>query len=37
MQEALPFSYLAEVAAGVQPLLSRLLDSALAFAEGRSG
>ena len=33
MQEHLPFDYLPEVAAGVQPHLRRLLQAALAFAE----
>ena len=32
MQEALPFSYLPEVAAGVQPHLERMLKTVLAFA-----
>lgn len=32
MQESLPFDYLPDVAAGVQPHLRRLLQSALAFA-----
>ena len=32
MQEALPFSYLPEVAAGVQPHLERMLKAVLAFA-----
>ncbi|CAM3877495.1 N-formylglutamate deformylase [Paracidovorax anthurii] len=36
MQEALPFDYLPEVAAGVQPHLRRLLEAALAFAQARS-
>ena len=35
MQEALPFDYLPDVAAGVQPHLRRLLQAALAFAESR--
>jgi N-formylglutamate deformylase len=35
MEEALPFGYLPEVAAGVQPHLMRLLGAALAFAETR--
>lgn len=33
MQEALPFDYLPEVAARVQPHLARLLDAVLTFAE----
>ena len=36
MQEALPFDYLPEVAAGVQPHLKRLLEAALAFAQARA-
>jgi N-formylglutamate deformylase len=32
MQEALPFDYLPEVAAGVQPHLQRMLQATLAFA-----
>ncbi|MBS0466656.1 MAG: N-formylglutamate deformylase [Proteobacteria bacterium] len=32
MQEALPFAYLPEAAAGVQPHLERMLQAALAFA-----
>lgn len=35
MQEALPFDYLPDVAAGVQPLLQRLLQAVLDFAEAR--
>ena len=33
MQEALPFDYLPDIAAGVQPHLRRLLGAALAFVE----
>lgn len=33
MQEALPFDYLPELAAGVQPHLQRMLEAVLAFAE----
>jgi N-formylglutamate deformylase len=33
MQEALPFDYLPEVAAGVQPHVRRMLEAALAFVE----
>ena len=36
MQEALPFDYLPEVAAGVQPYLRRMLEAALAFAAAQS-
>ena len=36
MQEALPFDYLPEVAAGVQPHLQRLVEVALAFARERA-
>ncbi len=36
MQEALPFDYLPEVAAGVQPHLRRMLEAALAFAAAQS-
>ena len=36
MQEALPFDYLPEVAAGVQPHLRRMLEAALAFAATQS-
>ncbi|KQP18103.1 N-formylglutamate deformylase [Pseudorhodoferax sp. Leaf267] len=36
MQEALPFDYLPEVAAGVQPHLQRMLQAVLAFAEARA-
>ncbi|MBT9466001.1 N-formylglutamate deformylase [Hydrogenophaga sp.] len=32
MQEAMPFDYLPEVAAGIQPHLRRMVDAALAFA-----
>jgi N-formylglutamate deformylase len=35
MQEALPFDYLPEVAAGVQPHLRRMLEAVLAFVEKR--
>ena len=35
MQEALPFDYLPEVAAGVQPHLRKMLEAALAFAARR--
>ena len=37
MQEALPFDYLPEVAAGVQPHLQRMLAAVLAFAKARQG
>ena len=36
MQEALPFDYLPEVAAGVQPHLRSMLEAALAFAAAQS-
>ena len=36
MQEALPFDYLPEVAAGVQPHLVRLLEAALGFARAQT-
>jgi N-formylglutamate deformylase len=36
MQEALPFAYLPEVAAGIQPHLRRMLEAMLAFAEAHS-
>lgn len=36
MQESLPFDYLPEVAAGVQPHLRRMLEAALAFAEAKA-
>lgn len=36
MQEALPFDYLPEVAARVQPHLQRMLEAALAFARART-
>ena len=36
MQEAMPFDYLPERAAQVQPHLSRLLETALAFARRAS-
>ncbi|MGJ7494656.1 N-formylglutamate deformylase [Variovorax sp. RT4R15] len=35
MQEALPFDYLPEVAAGVQPHVRRMLEAVLAFVEQR--
>ncbi|WP_404302593.1 N-formylglutamate deformylase [Alicycliphilus denitrificans] len=35
MQETLPFDYLPEVAAGVQPHLKRMVETALAFAPTR--
>lgn len=35
MQEALPFHYLPEVAAGVQPVLHRMLEAVLQFARNR--
>ncbi|RQO40064.1 N-formylglutamate deformylase [Variovorax sp. KBW07] len=35
MQEQLPFDYLPEVAAGVQPHVRRMLEAVLAFVEGR--
>ena len=35
MQEALPFDYLPELAAGVRPHLQRMLEALLSFAEGR--
>jgi N-formylglutamate deformylase len=35
MQEALPFDYLPEVAAGIRPSLRRMVEAALAFAETR--
>ena len=35
MQEALPFDYLPEVAAGVQPHVKRMLQAVLAFAAAR--
>lgn len=34
MQETLPFDYLPEVAAGIQPHLRRMVEAALAFAQG---
>lgn len=34
MQEALPFDYLPVVAAGIQPHLRRMVEAALAFAQG---
>lgn len=36
MQEALPFDYLPEVAAGVQPHLQRMLQAVLDFADARA-
>lgn len=36
MQEKLPFDYLPEVAAGVQPHVRRMIEAVLAFAEGRA-
>lgn len=36
MQEALPFDYLPERAAGVQPVLHAMVAAALAFAQGRA-
>ena len=35
MQEQLPFDYLPDIAAGVQPQVRRMLDAVLAFAERR--
>lgn len=35
MQEALPFDYLPEAAAGVQPVLHRMLEAVLEFARTR--
>ncbi len=35
MQEAMPFDYLPEVAAGIEPHLRRMIEAALAFAEKR--
>ncbi|MDM0046670.1 N-formylglutamate deformylase [Variovorax dokdonensis] len=35
MQEALPFDYLPDVAAGVQPHVRRMLEAVLAFVEGQ--
>lgn len=35
MQEAMPFDYLPDVAAGVEPHLRRMIEAALAFAEKR--
>ncbi|KQW59568.1 N-formylglutamate deformylase [Variovorax sp. Root411] len=37
MQEALPFAYLPEVAAGVKPHVRRMLEAVLGFVEGRRG
>jgi N-formylglutamate deformylase len=36
MQEALPFDYLPNVAAGVQPHVRRMIEAVLAFVEARS-
>jgi len=36
MQETLPFDYLPEVAAGVQPHVRRMIEAVLAFVEGSS-
>ena len=36
MQEALPFDYLPEVAAGVQPHVRRMIEAVLAFVEARA-
>jgi N-formylglutamate deformylase len=36
MREKLPFDYLPEVAAGVQPHVRRMIEAVLAFAEGRA-
>jgi len=36
MQEKLPFDYLPEVAAGVQPHVRRMIEAVLAFAESRA-
>ncbi|RYF30432.1 MAG: N-formylglutamate deformylase, partial [Comamonadaceae bacterium] len=33
MQEAMPFDYLPDVAAGVQPHVRRMLEAVLAFVE----
>jgi N-formylglutamate deformylase len=37
MQEALPFDYLPEVAAGVQPHVRRMIEAVLAFVEAKRG
>jgi len=37
MQEALPFDYLPEVAAGVQPRVRRMIEAVLAFVETKRG
>ena len=37
MQEALPFDYLPEVAAGVQPHVRRMIEAMLAFVEAKRG
>ncbi len=37
MQEALPFDYLPDVAAGVQPHVRRMIEAMLAFADSRRG
>ena len=34
MQEQLPFDYLPDVAAGVQPHVQRMIEAVLAFVEG---
>ena len=36
MQEALPFDYLPEVAAGVQPQVRRMIEAVLDFVESRA-
>jgi N-formylglutamate deformylase len=35
MQETLPFDYLPDMAAGVQPHLRRMIEAVLAFVEAR--
>ena len=35
MQEQLPFDYLPDVAARVQPTVRRMLEAVLAFADGQ--
>ncbi|RYF65421.1 MAG: N-formylglutamate deformylase, partial [Comamonadaceae bacterium] len=37
MQEALPFDYLPDVAARVQPTLRQMIEAALAFAHAQAG
>jgi N-formylglutamate deformylase len=37
MQEALPFDYLPDVAAGVQPHVRRMIEAVLAFVEAKRG